>query len=161
MSEQAPAGIIRRRNRRRTTSMAKLDWKVAEGVSTVPKEHCFEADVANGMYRVAPWLHVDRSIHYEAFFIPTGAESMADVRDINTECCSIADAKAIAQRDYDQIASTESDDRPTVRVNITTFEHPDCTRIEIVLTGNEDSRALTKAAVLRAIDRLKGEPDEM
>jgi hypothetical protein len=57
--------------------MAELDWKVVEGVSTVPKEHCFEADVANGKYRVAPWLHVDRSIHYEAFFIPTGAESMA------------------------------------------------------------------------------------
>jgi hypothetical protein len=54
-------------------------------VTTPPESSSGETgeDVANGKYLVAPWLHVDRSIHYEAFFIPTGAVSMADVRDIN------------------------------------------------------------------------------
>jgi hypothetical protein len=46
-------------------------------------------------------------------------------------------------------------EKPMIRMNVTTFEHPDCTRIEIVLTGDEDSRSLTKAAVLMAIDKLE------
>jgi hypothetical protein len=64
----------------------------------------------------------------------------------------------IQEIDDEPILDDLDDDSPgptTVRVNITTFEHPDCTRIEIVLIGDEDSRSLTKAAVLMAIDRLK------
>jgi hypothetical protein len=47
-------------------------------------------------------------------------------------------------------------EKPTVRVKITTFEHPDCTRIEIVLTGDEESRSMTKAAVLIKLGELDG-----
>jgi hypothetical protein len=46
---------------------------------------------------------------------------------------------------------------PGVRMKVTSFEHPDCTRIEIVLTGDEGSGALTKAAVLMKLGELDGE----
>jgi hypothetical protein len=37
---------------------------------------------------------------YEAFFIPDGAKSMADVRDIAERLKSVDEAKAVAERDY-------------------------------------------------------------
>jgi hypothetical protein len=49
---------------------------------------------------------------------------------------------------------SKSDDRPTVGVNVTAFEHPDCTRIEIILTGDEESRASTKTAIVMALKEL-------
>jgi hypothetical protein len=87
--------------------MATLKWQPAKGVSTVPNEQCYEATVENGKYRVAPWLGVDRKVGYEAFFIPAGAKSMADVRDIagsaeqgSKGLLSIDEAKAVAEREY-------------------------------------------------------------
>jgi hypothetical protein len=60
----------------------KLDWKKAAGVPVVPGVAAYEAKTKDGKYRVAPWKHRDGYVRFEAFFIPKGAKSMADVRDI-------------------------------------------------------------------------------
>lgn len=87
--------------------MAILSWQPARSVSTVPNEQCYEAAVEGGKYRVAPWLSIDRKVGYEAFFIPAGAKSMADVRDIagsaeqgSKGLLSIDEARRAAERDY-------------------------------------------------------------
>ena len=81
-----------------------LKWLRAEG-STVPP--CFEAQANGGRYRIAPWKRIDGAVRYEAFFIPTGAQSMADVRDIAGSAeqgadglDSIEEARTAAERDY-------------------------------------------------------------
>jgi hypothetical protein len=87
--------------------MAKLDWQQVKSINTVPNSPVYEAEVEGGKYRAAPWLHIDRTVRYEAFFIPTGAKSMADVRDIagsaeqgDQGLPSIDEAKAAAEHDY-------------------------------------------------------------
>src|SRR5262249_15626018 len=92
------------------TTTSVLAWQDAERLNNGTKAAnipCYEAKVKGGKYRVAPWLHVNHTVYYEAFFIPTGAKSMADVRDIagsaeqgDQGLPSIDEAKAAAERDY-------------------------------------------------------------
>jgi len=66
-----------------------LVWHEAE---TNKKPHpCYEAEVPGGKYRAAPVEYINQPrltfpprthIGYEAFFIPDGAKSAADVRNI-------------------------------------------------------------------------------
>ena len=76
----------------------------------VPNEQCYEAIVEGGKYRVAPWRRLDGKVGYEVFFIPTGAQSMADVRDIagsaeqgSNGLLSIDEARRAAERDYQSL----------------------------------------------------------
>jgi hypothetical protein len=86
----------------------KLDWKKAAGVPTVPNVPAYEAETKDGKYRVAPWKHRDGYVRFEAFFIPNGAKSMADVRDIagsaehkvTTVLKTIDEAKSAAESDF-------------------------------------------------------------
>jgi hypothetical protein len=87
--------------------MTRLNWQPAKPPDTVPGSPCFEAKIDSGKYRVAAWMHVDRKIGYEAFFIPDDAQSMADVRDIagsaeqgSRGLLNIDDARAAAERDF-------------------------------------------------------------
>lgn len=86
---------------------ATLKWHPAKRVSTVPNEQCYEAAVEGGKYRAAPWLSIDGRVGYEAFFIPAGAKSMADVRDVagsaeqgSQGLLSIDEARRAAEQDY-------------------------------------------------------------
>jgi hypothetical protein len=90
---------------------AALIWQEAKrlnagcGSEDIP---CYEAGVKGGKYRAAPVVYImdeqgNRTypnIGYEAFFIPDGAKSMADVRDIAEHLTSIDEAKTIAEEDY-------------------------------------------------------------
>jgi hypothetical protein len=85
-----------------TTTKVKLVWREAERLknraSHIP---CYEAGVEGGKYRAAPVVYFPSfEIGYEAFFIPTKAKSMADVRDIAENLKSIDEAKDVAERDY-------------------------------------------------------------
>ncbi len=87
--------------------MSDLVWKEAERLRVLPDIPCFEAEAKDGRYRVAPWLSTDRKVGYEATFIPAGAKSMADVRDIagsaeqgSKGLLSIDDARTAAERDF-------------------------------------------------------------
>jgi hypothetical protein len=87
-----------------------LVWQEAEGLKNLPEARnipCYEARVKGGKYRAAVVVYADtdffpakRSIGYEAFFIPDGAKSAADVRDIAERLASIDEAKTIAEQDY-------------------------------------------------------------
>jgi hypothetical protein len=82
-----------------------LIWQKAETkLGPLP---CFEAEVSGGKYRPAPVRYRTGTfpdpgrIGYEAYFIPDGAKSMADVRDIVGHLTNIDDAKQAAEFDYD------------------------------------------------------------
>jgi hypothetical protein len=87
--------------------MPTLTWSPAERL-TLPEARdipCYHAAVPGGHYRVAPVVYRgdflgDCSIGYEAFFIPDGARSAADVRDIAEHLPSLDAAKAAAEADY-------------------------------------------------------------
>ncbi len=71
---------------------------------------CFEAGVPGGTYRAAPVMYIADEhgkrcrpyVGYEAFFIPAGAKSAANVRDIAEFLNSIDKAKAAALDDFRQ-----------------------------------------------------------
>ena len=84
-----------------------LTWKKAKTGNTLHGFPCFEAEAKGGKYRIAPWRHVDGPVYYEAFFIPAGAKSMADVRDIAGSAeqggeglSTIEEARAAAEADH-------------------------------------------------------------
>jgi hypothetical protein len=88
--------------------MNRLVWREAERLSVAPDIPCYEAKVKGGKYRAAPVVYVydeqgNRTypdVGYEAFFIPDGAKSAADVRNIAERLTDIDDAKAAAEHDY-------------------------------------------------------------
>jgi hypothetical protein len=88
-------------NERETTT--KLTWQDAKRTDIRPNICCFEASVSGGKYRVAPVVYAFavESELYEAFFIPDGARSAADVRDIAEHLPTIDEAKIAAERDYE------------------------------------------------------------
>jgi hypothetical protein len=70
---------------------------------------CYHAPVPGGYYRAAPVSYQGRGtargayVGYEAFFIPDGSKSAADVRDIAEELDSIEQAKEAAEADYKRL----------------------------------------------------------
>jgi hypothetical protein len=93
----------------------RLKWRSVERIAHLPDLPVYEARVPGGIYRVGPVEYVDsrgpyslplssehgRLLCYEVFFIPTGATSAADGRDIAEGLARAEQAKAIAQRDFD------------------------------------------------------------
>jgi hypothetical protein len=81
---------------------SKLTWQDAQRTSIRPNIRCFEALVSGGKYRVAPVVYTFArdAEQYEAFFIPDGAQSAADVRDIAEHLPTIDEAKIAAEQDY-------------------------------------------------------------
>ena len=67
---------------------------------------CYHAPAPGGYYRAAPVHYHGRGtlrgeyIGYEAFFVPDGAKSAADLRDIAENLTSINQAKKVAEADY-------------------------------------------------------------
>jgi hypothetical protein len=90
--------------------MNTLDWEEAERLNLEQARDipCYEAKVDGGKYRVAPVVYVyDQSgnriapyVGYEAYFIPTWANSWADTRDIAEFLNSMDEAKSVAERDF-------------------------------------------------------------
>jgi hypothetical protein len=141
-----------------------MRWVSSEEPTKGPREWCAASDGSE--YRIrGPVLGnsdpATRTVaeYYTVLRCRTGARSGEVASAVGMaservgEAPTLKEAKAMAQRHAD---GGESDaEKPEVRVNVTTFEHPDCTRIEIVIPGDEHQRSLIKTAILMAIDSLK------
>ena len=73
--------------------MSELLWQRVKGLAMeAARDHpCYEAEVSGGKYRVAPVIRhrTNAFAGYEAFFIPHGSKSAADVRNLSVPSANL------------------------------------------------------------------------